>query len=322
VTVHHGERARSGERSTFRHAAALYGCDDGFLDAVLPFVEEGLSAGDPLVLALDAAQQTLLRSAIGRPRTVSFVPAAEHYRHPLDALRDSRLLFEDHLRRGATRVRLVGGPPHAQVGSWPGWARHEALCNHHLTDLPVSAICAYDTREASTKVVTDVHRLHSQLAGAGGVHVPSPDYLEPEVFLDGWWEAGTDPLEEGAPAVVLVDPTPADGRREVADVGAATGIGSDGLVGAVSEVLANALLHGRRPVTLRAWSGPGRAVVTVTDAGPGPSDPFVGLLAPDLESTSGRGLWIAHHLCDLVSVSKTPDGCVVRLAVMEPAASA
>jgi hypothetical protein len=51
----------------------------------------------------------------------------------------------------------------------------------------------------------------------------------------------------------------------------------------------------------------------VTDAGPGPSDPFTGLVAPDLESTHGRGLWIAHHFCDLLTISAGIHGCVVRM---------
>ena len=55
----------------------------------------------------------------------------------------------------------------------------------------------------------------------------------------------------------------------------------ENMVLATHEVVSNAHLHGRPPVVLRLWVLPGRLTVTVTDTGPGPTDPFVGLLPPD-----------------------------------------
>jgi anti-sigma regulatory factor (Ser/Thr protein kinase) len=308
--VNHDSEA---ERSPFRHAAAIYASDDEFLAEVLPFVEEGLAAGDPVIVTLNTAQQDLLASVIGNPEGVSVLAAGEHYAHPLSALRANRALFEGHLQAGAARVRLVGEVPRDDPGTWRGWARYEALCNHHLIDLPVSALCTYDTRDTPDDVLADVRRLHLLLTDPDGRQRSSPDYVEPETFLHDWSHAAVDPLEAGAPEVVLADPQPADGRHAVARLAAHAGIAPDGLVTAVSEAVTNAHLHGRPPVTLRAWSSPGRVVVTVTDAGAGPSDPFIGLLPPDLDSTHGRGLWIAHHFCTFLAISASENGCVVRM---------
>ncbi len=177
----------------------------------------------------------------------------------------------------------------------------------------MSALCVYDARDTSDEVLADVRRVHSHLVGPAGEDRPNSEYLAPEAFLEDWSRTAADALEAGAPDVVSNDPTPADGRRAVTTVAAEASLDPDGLVSAVSELLANASEHGRPPVTLRVWSRPGRVVVTVTDAGPGPSDPFVGLLSPDVDSVHGRGLWIAHHMCSLLSISSSDDGCVVRM---------
>jgi len=58
---------------------------------------------------------------------------------------------------------------------------------------------------------------------------------------------------------------------------------------------------------------PGGLTVTVTDAGTGPTNPFVGLLPADHPNGAGLGLWIAHQLVD-VTHRRHPDGYTVRLA--------
>lgn len=65
---------------------------------------------------------------------------------------------------------------------------------------------------------------------------------------------------------------------------------------AVSEAVTNATCHGRPPVLLRIWSDRDRIVVTITDQGGGPTDPFAGLLP-----AGGLGLWVTHQLCDQVT---------------------
>lgn len=301
------------EHRPFRHVAAIYGSDGGLLAAVVPFVQDAIAAGEPLVLALTAGQQALLASAIGQPPGISVLSAGDHYENPLGALYANRALFEGHLRDGAARVRLVGDLPRADAATWRGWARYEALCNHHFAELAVSALCTYDTRDTRDDVLADVRRLHPLLADAHGQHVENPDYLEPEAFLSGWSQAAADSLEAGEPRVQLVDPTPAAGRCAIAGVAAAAGVAPEGLVVSVSEVLTNAHLHGRPPVVLRIWSAPGRVVATVTDAGRGLSDPFAGLRLPSPDLLGGRGLWIANQLCDAFAMSSGTDGCVVRM---------
>ena len=80
--------------------------------------------------------------------------------------------------------------------------------------------------------------------------------------------------------------------------------------------MTNAVVHGAAPVTVRAWPDEGRMHVTVTDTGPGPDDPFVGLLhRPGPESIGGHGLWFAHQLCHQVTMARHASGFTVRLTV-------
>jgi anti-sigma regulatory factor (Ser/Thr protein kinase) len=72
-------------------------------------------------------------------------------------------------------------------------------------------------------------------------------------------------------------------------------------------------------VLVLAWATADRVVVSIHDSGPGPSDPFVGLLPrprqplPDGQSAGGgRGLWITHQLCSHVSLLYD-DGFTIRL---------
>ena len=82
---------------------------------------------------------------------------------------------------------------------------------------------------------------------------------------------------------------------------------------AAHEAVSNAILHGRPPVVLRLWVEPDRLTVTVTDTGPGPTAPFVGLLPPEHSDGAGLGLWISHQLVDITH-RRHPDGYTIRLA--------
>jgi anti-sigma regulatory factor (Ser/Thr protein kinase) len=118
-------------------------------------------------------------------------------------------------------------------------------------------------------------------------------------------------------SVELVGASPARARRAVAEAGGRAGLDQrdlDGLVLAVSEVVANAHLHGEPPVRVVIRACPGTVAVEVTDAGSGPGDPTTGLgPVAGPEALTGRGLWLAHHSCAEVVLRSGSDGFTVRL---------
>ena len=88
----------------------------------------------------------------------------------------------------------------------------------------------------------------------------------------------------------------------------------DELVLAVSELVANSVRHGGGEGTIRLWRDKRAHVVEVHDAGR-IDDPMVGRRCPPPDGTGGRGVWMVHHLCDLVQLRSGPGGTTVRVRV-------
>ncbi len=126
------------------------------------------------------------------------------------------------------------------------------------------------------------------------------------------------PVETTPPLLEAVDPAPVEARRltrslllDASDLPIAL---HEGLVTAVSEVVTNAGLHGRPPVTLRGWRRPGEVVVTVEDHGPGPDQGDLGLAPVERDAGHGGfGLWLAGQMVSEVALGRTDGAFVVRL---------
>lgn len=59
-------------------------------------------------------------------------------------------------------------------------------------------------------------------------------------------------------------------------------------------------------------------MITVTDQGQGPRDPFAGLQAAAHAPNGGVGLWLANQLCDHVAAHHRTDGFTLRLISGNP----
>jgi anti-sigma regulatory factor (Ser/Thr protein kinase) len=306
----------------YYHEAVCYGSDDELLAVVLPFLVGGVDAKEPTVVALGPEKADLVRRALPAACApgVSFLTGGSMYARPAAAIRAYRELLAGHVAEGAAQIRIVGEIPRPSLGAtWRWWARYEAAINEAYDEFPLWSLCAYDTRITPSSVLSDVLRTHPRSVHADGRHEPSPTYAQPDSFLSAWPPVADDPMEEGPPLITLVDPTAAGARHAVrlVDPGLPGDDTEEGVI-AVSEVVTNALRHGRPPVRVRYWSGPDRILVSVTDGGPGPSDPYAGLL-PSLDSaTGGLGLWITHQSCNYVAFSRDESGFTLRLTAGNP----
>ena len=306
----------------FVHEAGLYGSEDELLELLVPFVRQGVAAGEPTVLACLPEPARHVRRTVGDLPGVS-VRDDNPYDRPMRTLAAHHRMFTSRLAAGVTGMRVVGQiPPGRITADWGDWVRYEAAVNHCFAPLPVRSICLYDTRTTAAAVLADVQRTHPYLWSAGRGHHHSPRYADPAALLADRARRERDPLERRPPDVELTGPSPATGRQAVARLGEATGLSRDDIDAlelAVSETITNALRHGAAPVTLRAWAAPGHVVATVHDTGPGPHDPFAGLVPADPGVPGGHGLWVVHQLCRRATVAAEPDGCTVRLVVGTPA---
>jgi anti-sigma regulatory factor (Ser/Thr protein kinase) len=298
----------------FYHETAFYGSDADFLAVAVPFVEGGLRDGQPTLVACAARNTALLRDALGRDTAVTYLPGADQYARPADAIATYRDIFGELAAAGATQIRTIGDVPHPGFGvPWDWWGRYENAVNQAFAEFPLWGLCPYDTRITPPEVLADVARTHEYIA-TGGEHLPNPGFgyglpLSRPV---------PDVLEQASPLVSLVDPTPAAVREAVGAAIAGTSLSEDDshdVVYAASEIVTNGLSHGVAPVRFRLWADDSRVVVTVTDQGPGPSDPMVGLMPTTATRSAGLGLWILHRTCDYVSMGRDDDGFTVRVSV-------
>jgi anti-sigma regulatory factor (Ser/Thr protein kinase) len=312
------------DRPGFRHETALYDSDAEFLAVAVPFLADGIAAGDPTLLAVPDALQRRVQKALGDSAGLTLL-AGDQYRHPFMTLQRNYQMFLNRVGTGdrwIRQIRMVGAIPEPGIGTqWEGWVRYEAAINDLYAQLPVWSICPYDTRDVPAEVLDDVERTHPYLA-VDGEHRPNPRYTRPTTFLAERTRREVDPLEQSRPDLTLTDPAPVDGRRAAAALAATTELDRetiDGLMVGVSEALANAVRHGRPPVELRAWATRDRVLVVVRDRGGGPSDPYAGYLPGRGEQVdSGLGLWISRQVCSRVTLAHTPEGFVVRLVAGTP----
>ncbi|WP_238012342.1 anti-sigma factor RsbA family regulatory protein [Dactylosporangium sp. AC04546] len=309
--------AAAGHTGYF-HEAVVYDSDADLLAVAVPFVLDGVAAGEPTVIAFGARTAGLVRDAVGTAG-VDFLTGGTAYGRPAGAIRAYRQLLAGHVAGGATQIRLLGELPEAVFGrTWDWWARYEATVNHAYDEFPLWSLCAYDARLAPRAVIDDVERTHPRLATTDGRHLDSGLFVDPVGYLRTPREDEDDPLQRRHPDIAHENPSPAAARQAVRAVAGGQGFREEqleGLVIAVSEVVTNALRHGRPPVGLRVWGGGGRVVVQVTDRGDGPDNPYAGLLPSTQQQIGGLGLWITYQSCDHVRASRTPEGFAVTLTV-------
>lgn len=300
----------------FRHEAGFYSSDEEFLDLVVPFLEAGVAAGEPTLMAFAPANEKLVSSAMDTSK-LTVIPGDEQYLRPAVAIRRYQEALARHVADGAARIRAVGDVPHPGRGEpWDWWARYESVANRAFDGFPMWGLCPYDTRTAPPEVLADVMRTHPLLASGGGRHRPNADYLDPVRFLPLWRDAPRPAPEPGPPLAELADPSAAQARQAVRAVLGATSIEparAEDFVVAVSEAVTNAFVHGKPPLRVRIWRDFDRAVVTVADGGTGPADPFAGLVAAEESRSAGVGLWMAHQICRHVAMYGDDEGFVVRL---------
>jgi anti-sigma regulatory factor (Ser/Thr protein kinase) len=84
---------------------------------------------------------------------------------------------------------------------------------------------------------------------------------------------------------------------------------------AVSEVASNALEHGAPPAAVCLWTTPSSVICQITDNGHF-TQPLAGLVPPRANQSRGRGLWMAHQLCDQLYV--WPHPTTIRLHMDRP----
>lgn len=317
VTVGQRGTAVEHEREGFRHEVALYQGAADLPRAVLPFIREGVARREPVMVAMVPDRLEQLEEALGSDATrVDFVDMSELGANPACIIPEWRRFLDD--TRDLGPVRGVG------ESVWHGRRDveldeaelHEALLNLAFDGGPSwRLLCAYDDSLLPGDVVRDALRNHPHVFPSDpGSPVEAVDYGGHPHALERFTELLADPPAQ-ATRVAFHDGDLAALRRRIRDVADGAGLDRptrDNLVLAMHELAANSIVHAGGGGLLSFWREPDALVVEVRDRGR-IDDALVGCGPLDLDAESGRGIWMANQLCDLVQVRSSADGTQVRL---------
>ncbi|MBW8483841.1 sensor histidine kinase [Actinomadura parmotrematis] len=305
------------------HRALLHSTPAEFARAAVPYLAEGVGAGEVAVVIAGPDATELIHEGLGAAaHGVEFIAAAGWFTTPVAALAsyDERAR-QDWWPRG--RLRLLAEPV------WAGrsalevreWLRHEALLNVALAGSPTTLLCAYDAADLPPALLAHAARTHPELVDEDGIR-PSHGYVEPADF---YAECNAEPLA----------PPPITAARRIFGAGELPGLrafltreaarhglpAADTLpfVLAVNEVATMVIRDGGGHGALWVWAADGELVADVTDPNRGMPDRFLGQLPPRPPHQADAAMWAVRRLCHIVEVRSNSMGTRVRLHLRLPA---
>jgi hypothetical protein len=303
-------------RQSYRHEALMWSDAREFASVLAPFIEEGLSAGEPVMVAMIREHANWLRGALGAAaRKVKFVDMAVLGRNPARIIPAWQSFLDDHSADGKP-VRGIGEP------IWAGRRPEEVLeCQLHEALLNVAVdpktpfwlICPYDVRGLDAEVIEEAHRSH--LTVVEGSHSRGHPLYGGRTHVEAMFEAELAPLA-GDPGESIFTRENVESMFGIVTLDAyAAGLGSDkisDLASTVRRLAGASLSRGATQGTVRIWHSPQALVCDVCD-NTLIDDVLVGRRS--LHADGPDGLWQANELCDLVQVRSGPAGTTVRLHI-------
>lgn len=300
----------------FVHPALFYSGEEEYLHGTVPFIRDGLKAGEPVAVAVPGPNLDILKAALGEDAThVTFHDMTEAGRNPGRIIPKVLRAFADAHRE--TRVRIIGEPIWAgrSTVEYPACVQHEALINPAFQGRDVTILCPYDADRLDEQVLTDAYATHP-LVISRGTEQPSSAYA-PEYVVARY----NLPLEQPAEAAELVfDADLLPGARHFAVEQAAqlglSGVRLEDVALVVAELTTNSVVHGGGSGTLRMWADGAQVVCEVRDQGH-LNDPLAGRRPPARDQLGGRGLLLVNSVAHLVRVHTGPDGTAVRCYISQ-----
>ncbi|MFJ9038544.1 anti-sigma factor RsbA family regulatory protein [Streptomyces sp. NPDC102406] len=290
----------------FDHPALFYRDEQEYLAGTVPFVREGLAAGDPVAVAVPGPNLALIRDALGEQADdVRLLDMTRAGRNPGRIIpRVLRAFADSHPTR---RPRIIGEPIWAgrTETEYPACAQHEALINLAFQGRDVTILCPYDTTALEESVLADAHATHPTIIRSG--RRSDSDAYAPEALVARYNQPLYAPLSVAVTAYTRATLTTVrqDASRRAADLGLPASRLDDFEL-AVAELTTNSVVHGGGEGVLRVWAQNQHVVCEVHDAGL-LDDPLAGRRLPAGDQRGGRGLLLVNVVADLVRIHSTPD---------------
>jgi anti-sigma regulatory factor (Ser/Thr protein kinase) len=299
------------ETGLLRHNALVYESQDEYLACAVPFLREGLEAGDGAIVAHTKPGLTMMREALGADaQRVTFVDVSTAYTRPARTLAGYHEVWAEQLRKTPTLRAVADVQFGRDPAEWDLWTGYEAVFNRCFGHLPVWVLCSYNANGTPDPIIEGVWQTHSEVVD-GDTWSSSDLYEDPDDLLRQLTPS-PEPLSELRPILCGQDTEELRERlaRDMACEGVDEARVLDMLL-AATEVAANALEHGRGLEEVRLGRVQGRFVCEIVDRGEGFDDPAAGYLAP--RDGIGTGLWIARQLTWHIEFWHSPAGFTARL---------
>ncbi len=299
----------------YRHEAVYYQREREFLDLVVPFVLDGVRAGQPVMVAVIGSRLATLRAELGPAAdAVEFVDMTFLGRNPARIIPAWRAFLARHATDGP--IRGVGEPIWAgrRAAEIEECQLHEALLNLAIAPgTPFWLLCPYDRAALDPAVIEEAGRSH-------------PVIVEPRVYrgsttYGGAYHAaalfGQALSPPGGPIRhLMTDPSSghhvADWVRRWSEASGVPRRRAAGVAAAVRSVAQVTDTSAGRGQMLQLWQQGSDLVCQLHDCTP-VSDPMIGIRPPDQDNLRGRALLAAHAVCDLVQVRSNESGTTVRM---------
>jgi anti-sigma regulatory factor (Ser/Thr protein kinase) len=303
------------QHNGLRHEAFLYTDQRDFLAGASAFIHAAVSAGQPILVAVDAAKSTALRTLVdGEADNVEFADAAAVGGNPARVIPLLQGFIDQHNPtsaglRGICETVWADRRPEELVEC----RRSELLLNEAFEDaVGFWLLCPYDSSALGRLVIDDAYVTHPFIDRAGQSHASRHYQSGHVVLLD-------EPLPKPPEGAVVIDFSAADlasVRRHATRHAVAAGLEdrATDLALAASELATNSVLHAGGQGTLRLWQEDRGLVIEVSDQGH-LDDRLVGRRRPARGQFGGRGLWLVNQVSDLVQMRSAPSGTTVRIHV-------
>jgi hypothetical protein len=301
-------------QQSYRHEAFLWHDQEDFVAGMVPFLEEGLEAGEPMMVAVVPEHTAWLQDALGRRAAqIEFVDMQQLGRNPARIIPAWQSFLDTHSGDGRP-VRGIGEP------IWPGrrpeelleCQLHEALLNVAVDpELPFWLICPYDAESLGGEVVEEAFRSHPVIIEAdtyqgsaryaGRAHVDwmfssELSAMPGQTRRAHFTQQDVHRLRTYLNLEFYVAGLPENQAADLAEV--------------VHRLASSSLRRGSSGGTVQIWDQPDAVVCEVADDTV-VDDPLLGRRVPFGEDHDA--LWVANQLCDLVQLRSTTTGTAVRV---------
>src|ERR1700674_878413 len=299
----------------FRHEALLYAGWAEFVAGTVPFIRDGVRAGEPVLVVESLDKINMLRTALDKDAdAVLFANMSDVGANPARII-PAWQEFVSRYGAAGRRLRGIGEP------IWKGRSSDELIeCQRHESLLNVAfgrgapwwLLCPYDTEKLDDAVIDEARRSHE--------FVSERDNVQPRDIFRGFEASGAPfdvPLPDRGTSVGQMSFGPDDlaaVRIRVSRHARAAKLGAriPELMTAVNEIATNSIRHGGGGGSLRVWQEAASLVCEIRDTGRF-DKPLADRERPVRDLSAPRGLWLANQLCDLVQIRSLAEGTVVRL---------